>query len=91
MAAAPGTYGPLAITGTTDVASLRARPLPPWFGWVNVAIAVATPIHCIFEGLAVLLMASLSTRLSRLRPVREFWMKRSSGNAWRSDRIRPRG
>lgn len=71
MAAAPGTYGPLAIGGTTDVASLRARLLPPWFGWVNVAIAVPTPTHSIFEGPAVLLMASLTIRLSRLRPVRE--------------------
>lgn len=67
MVAAPGTYGPLTIGGTPDVASLRARLLPPWFGWVNVAIAVPTPIHCILEGLTVLLMASLSIRLSRLQ------------------------
>ncbi|MFQ5945567.1 MAG: hypothetical protein ACE5NC_04875 [Anaerolineae bacterium] len=53
--------------GATAVVSLRTMMFPAWFGWVSalIALGLLTPIHYIFEGLAMVWIVVVSIWLNR--------------------------
>jgi hypothetical protein len=59
------SIGLAAFIGATGIGSLRIGILPNWFGWTSVifAIGLLTPVHYIFEGLAVFWIAAPSILL----------------------------
>ncbi len=56
-----------AFIGATAVVSLRTMMFPAWFGWASALIAVGllTPIHYIFEGVALVWTVVMSVWLYR--------------------------
>lgn len=61
------SLGLAAFIGATGIVSLRTRVFAPWMGWTSVvfAIGLLTPLHFIFEGLAVIWIAAVSILLYR--------------------------
>jgi hypothetical protein len=59
------TIGLAALIGATGLVSLRTGLFPTWLGWVSVAFAVGlmTPLHWIFEGLALVWIIAVSVLL----------------------------
>jgi len=72
-AAAPQlSAGLAAFVGAIGLASLRTRLLPRAIGWTGVisAVGLLTPIHYVFEGLAMIWLATTSALLAWRRPGR---------------------
>lgn len=59
------SIGLAALIGATGVASLRSGLFPAWLGWTSVVFGVGllTPIHWIFEGLALVWILAVSVLL----------------------------
>lgn len=62
MLASVVSIGLAAFIGATGIGSLRTEFFPNWFGWTSVILAIGllTPVHYIFEGLAILWIAAAS-------------------------------
>ncbi len=59
------SFGLAAFIGATGIISLRTRLFPAWLGWASVVFAVGlmTPLHFIFEGLAIIWIVVVSLLL----------------------------
>ena len=59
------SVGLAAFIGATGIVSLRTQLFPTWLGWTSVAMAIGlmTPLHFIFEGLAIIWIAIVSILL----------------------------
>jgi hypothetical protein len=67
IGAAVISIGLAAWIGATGIASLETKLFPAWLGWTSIAFAVGllSPIHYIFEGLAVAWIVVVSALLCR--------------------------
>ncbi|HEY5728484.1 MAG TPA: hypothetical protein VIS72_00425 [Anaerolineales bacterium] len=59
------SVGLAAFIGATGIVSLRTQLFPTWLGWTSVAMAIGlmTPLHFIFEGLAIIWITIVSILL----------------------------
>ncbi len=64
------SLGLAAFIGATGIVSLRTQLFPRWLGWTSVVfgIGLLTPLHFIFEGLAIIWIVVVSILLYRRGP-----------------------